>query len=460
MQCAWPKAHYADGRAMNNERPTRLNVWHGSRQVGELVDQGGISWDAEDDMDFTYSPEWLKEGFPISQSLPTNQPPSEWHEDAARRFFANLLPEENERALLVKELRVSDRDFRLLEAIGGECAGALCLLPPGVGPSPLQDGYERLTDADLHEMARRHALPKRLSGARRPRYSLAGAQPKVSVMVRNGRLHSPTGNAPSTHILKFEQLRFEGAAANEAFTMRLAAACGLGSAHAQLMKAGGSPCLLITRYDRAFAEDGEVRRLHQEDFCQATGTSKRRKYEADGGLALPHCANLLRRASASPQNDCERLVRWQAFNVLCGNADGHAKNLALLYAADGGARLAPFYDLVCTQAFGEISQDLAVSVNGVFEAHRISAGDWQRMSTACGLDRDFATSALIQMAESLPDAAAGVRDALEGEHGALPTVQGIEDIVTANCERQLRALTKHARARSGRTSPRHGPNQA
>jgi hypothetical protein len=44
------------------------------------------------------------------------------------------------------------------------------------------------------------------------------------------------------------------------------------------------------------------------------------------------------------------LLHWHIGNVLFGNADGHAKNLSLVYR-DGGCRLAPFHDLVCTAIY-------------------------------------------------------------------------------------------------------------
>ena len=58
----------------------------------------------------------------------------------------------------------------------------------------------------------------------------------------------------------------------------------------------------------------------------------------------------------------QHLLRWQAFNVLAGNSDGHAKNLSLLHQANGEVRLAPFYDLVCTRAIERIDYRLAFSV--------------------------------------------------------------------------------------------------
>jgi len=57
-------------------------------------------------------------------------------------------------------------------------------------------------------------------------------------------------------------------------------------------------------------------------------------------------AGLVRDRTRSPLVDVRRLIEWQIFNVVTGNADGHAKNLSLLYDEAGPARLAPFYDLL------------------------------------------------------------------------------------------------------------------
>jgi serine/threonine-protein kinase HipA len=47
------------------------------------------------------------------------------------------------------------------------------------------------------------------------------------------------------------------------------------------------------------------------------------------------------------------LLRWAIFNFLIGNADAHAKNLAMIFT-DRGPRLAPFYDLICTQVYPDL----------------------------------------------------------------------------------------------------------
>src|SRR4051794_14309768 len=62
---------------------------------------------------------------PWSAALPLDGP-----DERPGTFFATLLPEGGARARLATRLGVSeDNDFALLEAVGGDCAGALSLLP-------------------------------------------------------------------------------------------------------------------------------------------------------------------------------------------------------------------------------------------------------------------------------------------------------------------------------------------
>ena len=119
---------------------------------------------------------------------------------------------------------------------------------------------------------------------------------------------------------------------------------------------------ITERYDRFPSDNGEVLRAHQEDFCQALGYGHERKYQEDGGPSFAQCFGMLRDVSSDPATDLQHLLRWQIFNVLAGNSDGHAKNLSLLYTPDGEIRLAPFYDLVCTRAIDRIDHHLALSV--------------------------------------------------------------------------------------------------
>ena len=82
---------------------------------------------------FCYDPVYLSDSHAgaISQSLPLKAEPYSGPE--LRPFFAGLLPEESQRSRIASYLGIAETDdFAFLEALGGECAGALTILPHGV----------------------------------------------------------------------------------------------------------------------------------------------------------------------------------------------------------------------------------------------------------------------------------------------------------------------------------------
>ena len=132
------------------------------------------------------------------------------------------------------------------------------------------------------------------------RLSLAGAQTKLPVVLRCGRVALPEVGEATTHIVKPSQVRFPHITENEAFVMTLAMAAGLPVAAVEGHVIRGMSFLLVARYDRATAADGHVQRLHQEDFCQALGLPPERKYAAEGGPSFKSSFDLLRRVATRP----------------------------------------------------------------------------------------------------------------------------------------------------------------
>lgn len=106
------------------------------------------------------------------------------------------------------------------------------------------------------------------------RLSLAGAQDKLPVLVAEGGIGITRGDPPSTHIVKTPAPDIDGMVANEAFCMALAREIGLDVAATKPVRVGDQEGLLVTRYDRV-AEGEAVRRVHQEDLCQASIRSSR-----------------------------------------------------------------------------------------------------------------------------------------------------------------------------------------
>jgi len=244
-------------------------------------------------------------------------------------------------------------------------------------------------------------------------------------------IHEALDDTPSTHILKPEPARFPGLVANELFCMKLAGAVGLQVPSVEAGQAGGIPYLLISRYDRN-DDVGQTLRVHQEDICQALGFPPERKYQQEGGPLLRDCIALLRDWSTAPVLDIRSLIDGLIFNVLIGNADAHGKNFSLLYP-NGQRRLAPFYDLVCTMAWPELSDHLSMKIGGCKTLKEITSVHWRKMAEETGLGRPMVRERIgtfcDQVAENLEPVAS--------EAGELDSVM-IEKVVETVRQQILR----------------------
>ena len=213
--------------------PGTLNVWNGKRLVGYL------RRNSFGHMSFRYNPEWLSGGgFAISRTLPLREEEFKAEEGTAHRFFVNLLPEGGFREHIVRTLKISDTDFKLLRAIGSQCAGTLSVLSEQEKPQE-QQSYRPITDEELADIVTQQGQPYFWSKEKRPRFSLAGAQNKFPVLVRGKQYLLPLGESPSTHILKFEVTGYRNVPAYETHATLLARACGLPVVNIELRAING-----------------------------------------------------------------------------------------------------------------------------------------------------------------------------------------------------------------------------
>ncbi len=169
----------------------------------------------------------------------------------------------------------------------------------------------------------------------------------------------------------------------------------------------------VERYDRDLTTD-PIRRLHQEDFCQALGVPSDRKYQAEGGPGVRDCVATIRAATGVPAQELPRFLRAVVFNWLIGNCDAHAKNFSLLY--DGGApTVAPLYDLVSTVVYPQLTTRLAMTVGGATRLEQVDETAWLALARDAGVRPAFVTRIRDEVAER---AAAAVPDLLADEaHG-------------------------------------------
>ena len=412
--------------------PDALNVWFDDRLVGYLWRNpvGAIG--------FRYEPDWINNnGFAISLTLPLATEDFSYDASVAHRFFANLLPEGGVREHIVRDLKIPNTDFDLLRAIGGECAGALSILP--VERTPSDDRHYRpLPDKELAQLiARRGQIYAAWPKDKRPRLSLAGAQDKCPVLIRDGHYFLPEGEAPTSHILKFELTDYRHLPAYETFTSLLARQLGLPVVDIELLSIEKRFYAQIERYDRVWDAGsdtgGEVQRLHQEDFCQALGYGFDKKYQQHGGPSFADCYQLVQDISTDPVIDTQNLLRWHIFNYLAGNSDGHAKNLSLLYFRNGEIRLAPYYDLICTRAIERIDEHLAFDIGGQRDPGHVTGKHWDELAAQCDISARFLKSLLNESTDLLLGNLDTAKSLFEEKYGEYPALQKIEQVVKQQC---------------------------
>lgn len=342
-------------------------------------------------------------------------------------WVEGLLPEGEARTQLEALFGVRRGDvFGLLEAIGRECAGAVQFLPPGEQPgtpaSPTAG--DELSARELEEAIA--ALPERPLGAGDDiRLSLAGQQPKLLLVeAPGGGFRWPRHGTPSTHIIKPGDDRFPGIVANEAFCLAVARELRLTTIDVDVRDVAGRSVLVVERYDRERQDDGSIRRIHQEDACQALaihpGPRGDGKYEASGGPSFADVAHVLDIHNGKP-DETRRLAEVMTLTLVLGNADAHGKNLSFLLPPGGRLRLAPLYDVISTihyeQVPGElgprsVSRHLAMAVAGRWSIDEITRDDLVAEAAGWHLAQDTG-AAIDDLLAQIPRAVAAAVEAID-----------------------------------------------
>jgi serine/threonine-protein kinase HipA len=394
---------------------------------------------------FSYDLDWLSEAdAPISLSLPLGEEP---YEDVdCRPFFSGLLPEGEFLRSIARTFHISaDNPFTVLQEIGGECAGAVSLVVPGSEPPFVSaPAPEWLSDRQLESLLAELPARPLLSGPEDEegvRLSLAGTRDKLPVLVQNDRLGITRGRPPSTHILKVPPAEIPGLVANEAYCMALARAAGLSVAKAAPLRAGQVEALLVERYDRA-QSGSRVRRIHQEDFCQACGRPPELKYESEGGPGVAECAALIRAHLAGPASDLLTFLDALLFNLAIGNADAHSKNYSLLLEGPGAPVMAPLYDLLSTRAYGRrLGRKMGMRYGGEYRPERIRGRHLDRLGEDLGIAGRRVRVQALEMAEKV----GGLREATRSQLPPAWQDDPILDAVDGTVEELADVLQRAAR---------------
>lgn len=317
---------------------------------------GQLSSDDRGAARFAYTEQYVARpgALALSLSLPLAQ--GSFDDFATRAYFDNLLQErDSARADVIAKYRLSTDDIvGILFHLGKDCAGAVSVLPQGAPPAKvpgtLDQDYRPYGDEEVaaivEALYRREPLPEDLADPS----PLAGVQSKIAVTVLpDGRFAEPMNGAPTTHILKVPQERYERDAAREHAAMSLSSDW-FATAGTKLLEIAGVPVLLVERFDRRI-ENGQVTRIHQEDFCQALGLPARHKYQRPERGATGYNVAAIRTIldrTENPAGERLKFLHMTLFDILLGNVDGHAKNFALFHLPGGKIMTTPRYDVMPT----------------------------------------------------------------------------------------------------------------
>ncbi len=402
----------------------KLNVFFNHFKIGKL-------WlDNQNRFCFQYYHSWLNhpKKQPLSISLPLRNKP--YLNDNAFSYFTNLLPEGNIVTVLSRKLGMPENDyFGLLKAIGGDCAGAVSLYPKdAILPDKNNYSYEPL--------AKEHLLKKIMELKDNPfliheekRMSLAGAQEKLPIYIKDEQIYLSLNGSPSSHILKTPIENLQGTVSNETYCMMLAREMGMDVPDVKILNLGSFHVYIIKRYDRAVF-DGQIIRLVQEDFCQALNINSHQKYD----LTFRECFDLIYQECSSPITDSRRLLELIIFNGLIGNADGHAKNISLIHDEES-TKLAPFYDLLCTKFYSEFTKKMPLKIDGKKrEFNHLKTKHFRGLGEEIGIKPDFVIKTAREMSKKIIRASKKTTKKFEDIYGHNSVVDQINMIIKGHSD--------------------------
>lgn len=219
--------------------------------------------------------------------------------------------------------------------------------------------------------------------------SISGVQPKLSMFRQGAQLIPVTEGGQ--FILKPQTERFPLLPQNENLCMIIAGRLGIDvPPHGLFDLRDGSPTYIVRRFDRT--PDGQ--KLRCEDFLQILGEND--KYSG----SLERIGKKIRELSSVPGLDAQLFFERVLLNFLLGNGDAHLKNFSLLETDDGGLRLSPAYDIVCSKAVIPKETDCALTLNG--KSDKIRRRDFEMLAEALKIPPKVVAGIFARFGESYP----------------------------------------------------------
>jgi serine/threonine-protein kinase HipA len=399
---------------------------------------GWLEREGREQPTFTYVPEYVRTGrVPLSLRLPIGS--QTYPAKRVQPYLRGLLPENlGTRQQWAQSLGTDSEDtFGILAQMGWDCPGAVqfCdedelgrLLERAGEHEPVSDAGIAQRIRDLSDAPATWTMPGE-------HWSLGGQQEKFALASLGGRWFVAHGSAATTHIFKPGIKVLKHQALVEHVTMRAAAKLGVEIAESRMIGFEDQWAIVVERFDRV-VDGTSIRRVHQEDMCQAVGRMPENKYESNGGPRLSDLAKLIRSDMTAVPDDIRALADFAVINVVTGAPDGHSKNISALLYANGERSVAPLYDLATGLAYAQNNVDRSVALSIGSERHvsRIMTKQWAKAAGVLGLDSGELIDRVAFLAAGFPDA---FRDALDEVRG----VPGAAEV----SERSLGDVARHCK---------------
>lgn len=386
---------------------------------------------------FQYAEDWVNQpgSRPISLSMPLQL--QEYQGDCVYNFFDNLLPDNTEiRNRIVSRYNAnSNQPFDLLAAVGADTVGALRLLPSGSTPANIKKiEYNELDNAELEKILLGYQSNTPLGMLEEYtdfRISIAGAQEKTALLLKDDHWCVPHNNTPTTHIIKLPIGVIEGhsytmdlsdSVENEYLCTLIAKEFDLPVPHCFIVKTENIKALAVERFDRKYSSDKSwIIRLPQEDFCQILNIPSALKYENEGGPGIISIMNYLLGSSNADQ-DRFHFMKAQVLFWLLAATDGHAKNFSVFINQEGRFHLTPLYDIMSIYPYfggrgfnprdAKLAMGLQASRRKKYAIEQIFPRHFYQTAEAVGFDPLLMTDILRYFYKEMDDAIERVKQQL------------------------------------------------
>ena len=331
----------------------------------------------------------------LSLSMPRRAAP--WKGIAVEAYIDGILPDDPAVRQRIARLHgVNARNpFSLLTAVGLDCGGGVQFIPEK------SDSLitETITPISKEQIGQRL---EKITGEQPPswqspdeHWSLNGAHDKLAVRFTNGQWYEAEGKAATTHIIKPGVSSLHEQAFNEYICLNTAKKLGIPVAQSDYCLFGGIPAIVSERWDRIVDNSvapAIVKRIHQEDLCQAMSVTTDQKYESEGGPGATDIVHFMR-DNGLPEDSVHLFFKALVFNYIIAGGDAHAKNYAILEPIDGTPHLAPLYDIASYFAYDTQRKErkLAMRIGGEYSWERIDLRHWHRFAEACTGQSDWET---------------------------------------------------------------------